>query len=180
MSISVNSMGSGELESITKKLLAKEIESKKVENQEGVKAEVKGDTVTISEEGRALSQDKEKSGAETKQGSDKAEDSKKAEKADKAKKGDKAEGGAGAEETEESQSEVDKLIEKLKKKIKIVEQSIQEISGSNMPDDVKQTLLGVKFEQLSLLSTQLQELLEQKAKASKSADGASSNFSVKI
>jgi hypothetical protein len=55
----------------------------------------------------------------------------------------------------------------LKKKIKIVEQSIQELSSSNMPDDVKQALLGAKNEQLSLLNNQLQQMMEQKTKATK-------------
>ncbi|WP_160713318.1 hypothetical protein [Halodesulfovibrio sp. MK-HDV] len=176
MSISVNSMRRDELEPLAKQLLTKEIENKISENTASVKADVKGDTVTISEEGRALSQDKEKSGAGFKQGSEKAEESKttdqtdqtdKTGKADKSEKGGKAEGGAGAEETAGSQSEVDKLIEKLKKKIKIVEQSIQELSSSNMPDDVKQALLGAKNEQLSLLNNQLQQMMEQKTKATK-------------
>lgn len=171
MAISINSMGRDELDPLVKKLLTKEIENRASENTESLKADVRGDIVTISEEGRALSQDKEKSGAGAKQGSEKTDESKPADKvdkadtADKSEKGGKAEGGAGAEKTEGSQSEVDKLIEKLKKKIKIVEQSIQELSSSNMPDDVKQTMLGAKNEQLSLLNNQLQQVMEQKTKA---------------
>ena len=180
MSISVNSIGRDELESITKKLLAKEIESKKVENQEGIKAEVRGDTVTISEEGHALSQDKEKSGPNAKQGSEKADESSEADKAKKKEKAGKAGGGAGAEETGSSQSEIDKLIAQLKKKIKIVEQSIQELSNSNMPDELKQALLGAKNEQCSLLSNQLQQVMEEKTKAFKKAAMKASAFTVKI
>ncbi len=180
MSISINSMGHDELESIAKKLITKENEIKTSENKENLNAELKKDVVTISEEGRVLSQDKEKSGTDAKQGSEKSEDSTKFGKADKAEKDDKAEGGVGAEGTGESTSEVDKLIEKLKKKIKQLSQSIQEISNSNMPDEMKQTLMGVKSEELALLNSQLQQMIAQKAKASKSAGGASSNFSVKI
>lgn len=183
MSISINSMGHDELESIAKKLITKENEIKTSENKENLNAELKKDVVTISEEGRVLSQDKEKSGTDAKQGFEKSEvstKSGKADKADKAEKDDKAEGGAGAEGTGESTSEVDKLIEKLKKKIEQVSQSIQEISNSNMPDEMKQTLMGVKSEELALLNSQLQQMIAQKAKASKSAGGASSNFSVKI
>lgn len=167
MSISVNSIGRDELESLAKNYLTKQIENRTSDNSEGLKIDVKGDTVTISEEGRALSQDKERSGAEAKQDSEQAEDSTKSDKTEKAEKDDKAEGGAGAEGTGGATSEVDKLIEKLKKKIKIVEQSIQEISSSVMPDDVKQTLLGAKNEQLSLLNNQLQQVMEQKTKANK-------------
>ena len=167
MSISVNSIGRDELEPLAKKYLTKQIENRASDNSESLKVDVKGDTVTISEEGRALSQDKERSGAEAKHDSEKADESTKSDKAEKAVKDDKAEGGAGAEETGEATSEVDKLIEKLKKKIKIVEQSIQEISSSAMPDDVKQTLLGAKNEQLSLLNNQLQQVMEQKTKANK-------------
>lgn len=180
MSISVNSIGRDELESITKKLLAKEIESKKVENQEGVKAEVKGDIVTISEEGRALSQDKEKSGTDPKQGSEKSEDSTKSDKADKSEKDGKAEGGAGAEGTGRSQSELDKLIAQLRKKINMIEHGIQELSNSNMPDELKQALLGAKKEQRSLFSNQLQQVMEEKTKAFKKAEREAAAFSVKI
>lgn len=180
MAISINSMGHDELESIAKKLITKENEIKTSENKENLNVELEKDVVTISEEGRVLSQDKEKSGTDAKQGSEKSEDSTKSGKADKAEKGDKAEGGAGAEGTGESTSEVDKLIEKLKKKIKQVSQSIQEISNSNMPDEMKQTLMGVKSEELALLNAQLEQVMAQKTKASKSAGGASLNFSVKV
>lgn len=100
MSISFNSIGRDELEPLAKKLLTNEIENRASDNTESLKVDVKGDTVTISEEGRALSQDKEKSGAEAKQDSEKADESSQTDKAKKKEKAAKAGDGAGQKRQE--------------------------------------------------------------------------------
>ena len=160
MSLSVNSFEPIDLEKFRKTKLAQELRDRTAANEADGAAQLKGDTVTISEEGLALS--KEAISASEKQDAKKSEDnSGKEEKA--AKKPSKTK----AAEDEGNGSYIDKLIEKIQKKIKLAEEAIQKISSSKMPDEIKQVLLGAKTQELSVLNAQLQELMNQKAKAQK-------------
>lgn len=162
MSLSVNSLESNDWEKLRKTQLAQELRDRTTTDEADSATQLKGDTVTISEEGRALS--KEAVSASEKQDASKADDG-------SAKEGKAKKKSSKARDAEGSGSgvDVDKLIEKLKKKIKLVEQSIQKISSSKMPDEMKQVLLGAKNQELSVLNAQLQELMNQKAKGQKAA-----------
>lgn len=162
MSLSVNSLESNDWEQLRKTQLAQELRDRTAANEADGAAQLKGDTVTISEEGLALS--KEAVSASEKQDAKKSEDG-----SGKEEKAKKKSSKAGKAEGSESGSAVDKLIEQVKKKIKLAEQAIQKISSSQMPDEMKQVLLGAKTQELSVLNAQLQELMSQKTSSQKAA-----------
>ncbi|OBQ54504.1 hypothetical protein [Halodesulfovibrio spirochaetisodalis] len=157
MSLSLDSIGNNRLGVASEKLLKKELENKFSENASSVENELKGDAVTISEKGRALAK-KITSLEESDEQAGKT-----------AKKDAKQVKKERASESGGNKSALDKLIETLKKKIKVVEQEIQSLKGSNMHEKAKQSMLSAKTEELTLLNGQLQSAMAQKMKAAQGA-----------
>lgn len=150
-SLSLDPINESEIASI--KLLIKEVENKLSKNASSVGNELKVDAVTISEKGRALA----------KKITSLEESDEQAGKTAKQVKKERASESGG------NKSALDKLIETLKKKIKVVEQEIQSLKGSKMPDETKQSMLSAKTEELTLLNGQLQSAMAQKMKAAQGA-----------
>ena len=153
---SINSTGFNEIDSATTNSLAKAAEIKKIEAEPNITPEQKGDTVTISEEGRALSEQKGKSDVNSEQNADGSD--KKSESAE-----EKSSEAAG--ETASGSNAIDELIEKIKKRISKVKQDISQLNGSQMPEETKENLLKAKYEELTQLSGQLLKLMEAKQAA---------------
>ncbi|MGE4422504.1 MAG: hypothetical protein AB7D39_09420 [Pseudodesulfovibrio sp.] len=104
-----------------------------------------GDTVAISEEGRALA------AAEASGDSEETEDS-----------GVKL----SADQSEESQeeSETDRVIRMLKEQIKQIEEEVKALEESDMPEKLKRTMIQDKQVMLMELNEQLTKAMEEKMK----------------
>lgn len=160
MVLPINSTGFNEIDSTITSPLAKAVDIKKVETEPGITAEQQGDTVTISEEGRALSEQRGKSDVDDEQSADGSDN--KSESAKKTEDSDNATGTRGS-----GSNAINELIEKIKQRIKEVNQDINQLNSSQMPEETKENLLKAKYEELTLLSGQLQEAMQAKEKALK-------------
>ncbi|OIQ49712.1 hypothetical protein BerOc1_01637 [Pseudodesulfovibrio hydrargyri] len=103
------------------------------------------DTVTISEEGRALAA---------------------AEESGDSAKSDGSKVGIDSLEPEEDQeeSEIDRIIRMLKEQIQRIEEEIKALEESDMPEKLKRTMIQDKQVMLMELNDQLTEALEKKMK----------------
>jgi hypothetical protein len=104
-----------------------------------------GDTVTISEEARALAAGEE-SGETGETGDSKV--------------------GIDSLEQEEDQkeSEIDRIIRMLKEQIQRIQEEIEELEKSDMPEKLKRTMIQDKQVMLMDLNDQLSDALEKKMK----------------
>ena len=113
------------------------------ENAQEAKTPVQGDTVTISEEARAIAA------------------------AEEPEKSEEGQVNLSAEQTEESdeESEVDRIIRMLKEQIEKLKEEIKELEESDLPEKTKLTLIQDKQVQLMELNDQLAEAMESKFKS---------------
>ncbi len=118
------------------------------ENGQQAKTPEQGDTVTISEEARALAAPEESEESEGLQMKLSAEQS---------------------EDTEES--EADRIIRMLKQQIEKLEEEIKELEESDMPEKTKRTMIQDKQAQLMELNDQLAEAMENKLKGMGTSPG---------
>ncbi|WP_319582906.1 hypothetical protein [uncultured Pseudodesulfovibrio sp.] len=126
----------------------------KTESETAQEARVpeQGDSVTISEEGRALAA-AEESGDSAKSGSSNV--------------------GIAAQQSEEDQgeSEIDRIIRMLKEQIERIEEEIKALEESDMPEKQKQTMIQDKQVMLMELNDQLTKAMEKKMKNAGGAVG---------
>ncbi|MGE4194851.1 MAG: hypothetical protein AB7E51_15810 [Pseudodesulfovibrio sp.] len=111
------------------------------------------DTVTISEEGRALA------AVETSGESEKSDES----------DNSRLKLSAGQDTSEED--EIDQIISMLKQQIERLQEEIKELEQSDLPEKIKQTAIQDKQVMLMELNKQLANAMENKAKNIGQADG---------
>jgi hypothetical protein len=111
------------------------------------------DTVTISEEGRALA------AVETSGESEKSDES----------DNSRLKLSAGQDTSEED--EIDQIISMLKQQIERLQEEIKELEQSDLPEKIKQTSIQDKQVMLMELNKQLANAMENKAKNIGQADG---------
>ncbi|WP_319541559.1 hypothetical protein [uncultured Pseudodesulfovibrio sp.] len=107
------------------------------ETSQEIKTPVQGDTVTISDEARALAAPEE----------------------------------SGESNQSDDESPVDQTIKMLKKQIEKLEQEVQAIEDSDLPEKMKRTQVQEKQNQIMELRDQLSEALEAKMKNSGTSVG---------
>ena len=130
-----------------------------IKRQDSGVAGQKGDSATISEEGKTLSVKMGKPGVV---GGDSESNAQKAGSSSQTSTGSKAE----------------QLVEQLKKKIEQLKKEIEALKASNEADETKQKKLEMKNNELVQLNAQLQAALKENTKSLKSgkdSGGASMN-----
>jgi DNA-binding transcriptional MerR regulator len=115
------------------------------ESSQDARVPEQGDSVTISEEARALAAAEESGDSAKSEGSKVGIDTLESEE-------------------DEEESEIDRIIRMLKEQIQRIQEEIKELEKSDMPEKLKRTMIQDKQVMLMELNDQLSEALEKKMK----------------
>lgn len=76
-----------------------------------------------------------------------------------------------SKEENDPQSQIDQMIERIKKKIEQVKKEIKELENSNLPEEEKKKLVQQKQQEMLQLTEQLQKALDEKNKGAGNSSG---------